>query len=135
VNKTYARAEFQDLALEAGYANEFEYAKLVGYVYEKVPGLFRRRLEEREVQQQRAILRDMLDDFDDKDILVAYDAAGYAVRAAVRELTTAWDSHVAEGWPLQYLIYDDGLETVKALKRWLTALEEEVAAKEAESGC
>lgn len=129
MNKTYTVAEFQDLAMAAGYVYEHEYAKVAGYVYEKVPRLWRRRLTEKEIIQQRAILRDMYDDFDNKNI-VGYSPAGWAVRAAVKELTETWVSHINDGWPLRYLIYEDGLDAVAALKRWLTALEEEVAAKE-----
>ena len=128
MEKEYTLAEFQDLAMEAGYPNEFEYARLKEYVYNTGTKMFRKHLDVTERAIHLGVL-DRLGNVDNLDIAEC-DVSGYAARAAIKDLCFSWRDHVSEGWPLDYLIQADGLEVSRILSRWFAKLQEELAKRE-----
>lgn len=130
MEKTYTLAEFQDLAMDAGYVNEFEYARQQEYVYNTGTKVFRKHLDAREQAAHLAVLNE-LENIDNLDIAI-HDVSGYAARAAIKDLCFSWRDHVSDGWPLDYLIDADGLEVSRILSRWFAKLKEELARKEVE---
>ncbi len=130
MNRTYTLAEFQDLAMDAGYVSEFEYARHVDYVYSTSTKTFRARLNDRERNAHLAVLNELQYIFD-LDI-AARDTPGFAVDMAARELYFLWCDHIRDGWPLDYLIDADGLEVSRILSRWFAKLKEELAKREGE---